>query len=102
MISPNDKSSSRKRRLQRVLSRATVPLFEQMFVDSTEGSSRHARKRFHEWKNPSGRLAQSGERLVYTEEVAGSSPAPPITATVFGITSRAENPDTGRVKPGGT
>src|SRR5262249_53903245 len=25
----------------------------------------------------SGRLAQLGERLVYTEEVAGSSPAPP-------------------------
>src|SRR5262245_14546803 len=27
-----------------------------------------------------GRLAQLGERFVYTEEVAGSSPAPPIAS----------------------
>src|SRR3954451_24588281 len=30
-----------------------------------------------------GRLAQLGERFVYTEEVAGSSPAPPISDCRF-------------------
>ena len=28
----------------------------------------------------SGRLAQLGERLVYTQEVGGSTPSPPIPA----------------------
>ena len=32
---------------------------------------------------PRGRLAQLVERLVYTENVAGSSPAPPTTPTSF-------------------
>jgi hypothetical protein len=33
--------------------------------------------------NAQGRLAQLVERLVYTENVGGSSPSPPITWGIF-------------------
>src|SRR5829696_9439266 len=46
---------------------------------------------------PVGRLAQLGERLVYTQEVAGSSPAPPtLSAVVDEVLSGGE---TGRPRP---
>ena len=41
---------------------------------STMGCGRHVARRCR----PGGRLAQLGERLVYTQEVGGSSPSPPI------------------------
>ena len=36
--------------------------------------------------NRRGRLAQLGERLVYTEEVVGSNPAPPIAPLTAPLT----------------
>src|SRR5829696_7584924 len=43
---------------------------------------------------PVGRLAQLGERLVYTQEVAGSSPAPPTLSAVVDEVLSGDRPTT--------
>src|SRR5829696_1500487 len=64
---------------------------------NSEGGSPGAWRRGPATTLPVGRLAQLGERLVYTQEVAGSSPAPPtLSAVVDEVLSGGE---TGRPRP---